>query len=131
MQRVAPSLRITDSPCPVPSWADLSFKFEVNFLYRLSLELYLDWREAYTVGVKILAPKRDIITPARARTWTESNAQTVSPSCPPHTNVLRTYFSFLTQLFASVAPILLLETRSDGNEEESELDDISGKVNVM
>lgn len=34
----------------------------------------------------------------------------------------------LLQLFASVAPILLVETGVEGNEEESELDDLAGKV---
>lgn len=32
------------------------------------------------------------------------------------------------QLFASVAPILLVEIGVEGNEEESELDDLAGKV---
>ncbi|CAH3019143.1 unnamed protein product [Porites evermanni] len=34
----------------------------------------------------------------------------------------------LLQLFASVAPILLVETRADGDEEEAELEDLSGKI---
>ncbi|PFX29002.1 protein unc-80 homolog isoform X2 [Stylophora pistillata] len=34
----------------------------------------------------------------------------------------------LLQLFASVAPILLIETRPDGNEEESDAEDLSGKI---
>ena len=30
-----------------------------------------------------------------------------------------------------MAPILLIETRSDGNEEEPELEDLAGKVNLL
>ena len=40
-------------------------------------------------------------------------------------------FISLVQLFASVAPLLLLETRIDTNGEESELEDLAGKVSVF
>ena len=52
----------------------------------------------------------------------------------PHVRIVYLFlFSLsLSQLFASVAPILLLQTRPDvTDEEESEADDISGKVSVL
>ena len=38
------------------------------------------------------------------------------------------FLSSSSQLFASVAPILLVETRSDANEDEADDEDLSGKV---